>query len=446
MNGPLGRAALPDPTAAGEAVRRWAAPLLAAGLVIALGGCGGPEPGRTGGAESPAPSVAAEPPSTKVAESPPPKLPPEAVGLLGRLEALRAAHREEEGLELARAYLEGHPDTPRLHYAMGVLLGSKEDHRAAIEQFEAELAADPGHFESHRGLAAAWMRLGDPARALPPLETCLAMRPDHVETRFQLGRMLSALGRLDEAEPHLRAAAESRDDADAWAELGLLHRRRGDLESSAGAFRRALERDPRHSPSLLNLGQILVRTGRAEEGEPLLERHRQVSLLEDRLDHYERSSRLGGATAANFTALADAQLRLGKSDEALASYRRALELDPENALAALGLASLLLERGAVEEATRWSVVALMEAPDNHRTHYVLGMVRLAKGQVDDAERAFEASRQRTEWDAEAYLRVAEAYLRAGALDRAARALDGAAAAAPADPRITALRERLAAAR
>lgn len=423
-------------------IRRRGAVLAVAGSVLALAAAGCRDrPAEPAAGEAAAP--AASPVPAPIAESPPPQLSPEAAALFGRLEALRRIHREEEGLELARAYLAEHPGTPRLHYAIGVLHGSKEDHRAAIAEFERELAADPGHFESYRGMAAAWMRLGRPAEALAHLETCLAMRPGHVESRFQVGRVLSVLARFDEAEPHLQAAAIASGDADGWAELGLLHRRRGDLEAAIADFRRALERDPGHSPSLLNLGQLLVRTGADEEGAALLERHRQISLLEDRLDHLERSSRLTGATAANFAALADAQLRLGRNEQAIASYRRALELDPEHALAALGLASLLLESGQVEEATRWSVVALMKAPDSLRTHYVLGMVRLAKGQYEEADRAFEASKERGEWDTEAHLRVAEAYLDAGELDRAVRELDRAAAKAPGDRRIPGLRDRLA---
>jgi tetratricopeptide (TPR) repeat protein len=250
------------------------------------------------------------------------------------------------------------------------------------------------------------------------------------------------LGGGDAADPPLAGGASALDDAAGGAALGLLHRRRGDLVVAVGAFRRALERDGDHSASLLNLGQLLVRTGAAEEGAELLERHRRLSLLEDRLDHLERSSRLAGATAGNFAALAEAQLRLGKKEEAIASYRRALELDPEHALAALGLASLLLERRQVDEATRWSVVALMAAPESFRTHYVLGMVRLAKGQYDDADRAFTASRERGDWDADAHLRVAEAYLAAGEHERAARELDRAAVTAPSDPRIATLRARL----
>ncbi len=379
----------------------------------------------------------------RVAESPAPILSPEVAALLEHLEQLRRARREDDGLALARVYLAEHPGTPRLHYALGILHGSKDDHRAAIAELERELAADPGHFESHRAMAAARMRLGEPEAALPHLETCLAMRPDHLDTRFQIGRMLSAVGRWDEAEPHLAAAARARDDGDAWSELGLLERRRGDLETAIGHFRRALDRSPEHSVALLNLGQLLVRAGSVEAGTQMLERHRLRARLEDRLDHLQRSSRLAGATAANFAALGDVQLRLGDRTGAEGAYRRALELDPRFAPAALGLASVLLERGELDEATRWAVVALMAAPDSFRTHYVLGMVRLLKGQFEAADRAFEASRERGAWDLEAWLRVAETYRRAGDLGRAERALEQAAAELGEAPMIEELRGRLA---
>lgn len=370
--------------------------------------------------------------SSAVEESPPPQLAPETSSLLTRLEQLRKEHREDEGLELARRHLAAHPGTPRLHYAMGVLLGSRADHRGAIREFELELASDPGHFESHRGLALAATLVGEFDRSIRHLEICAGMRPQDPEIAFQLGRNLSARRRYDEAEPRLTAAARLRDDADSWAELGLLHRRRGEDTKAAAAFRRALGRDPNHVATLLNLGQLMVREGDRQTGEALLARHRERAQLADLLDHLERSSRLGEATAANFTALADAQIRSGKVEEAAASYRRALALDPNSPIAALGLAALLLETGELAEASRWSVVAVLAAPTDQRAHFVLGMVRLARGQVDAAERAFQDSRRLRAWGVEAFLRTAEAYERAGHQDRADRAYRQADRLAPGD--------------
>jgi len=360
--------------------------------------------------------------SAAVRESPPPRLTTEESALLARLEQLRREHRELEALDLARRHLAARPGTPRLHYAIGVLLGSLEDHRAAIREFEIELAADPGQFESHRGIGVAATLVGEQELAVAHLRICAAMRPDDVDVSFQLGRNLSSLGRFAEAEPWLASAAERRGAADAWAELGLLHRRAGRQEAAAAAFRRALGSDPGHAPSLLNLGQIMVRSSERELGNELLARHRERARIADLVDHFERSSRLAGATAANFAALADAQLNSGDREAALTAYRRALELDGDFPPAAMGLAALLLESGEVAQASRWAVVALLAAPSEQRAHYLLGRVRLAKGQIEDAERSFADSRRRGAWNREAWLQVALAYERAGASGRADSAL------------------------
>ncbi len=402
---------------------------LAAAVALATGACPGPSPTPATGPKS-------------IAESPPAVLAPPARALLERLEALRKADRQEEGLDIARGYLAENPGTPRLHYAMGVLYGSKDDHRSAIAEFERELATDPGHFESHFGMAAAWTRLGNAAASIPYLETCLSMRPTHPGARFQLGRALSSAGRLADAEPHLVAVAAARDDAEGWSELGLLQRRKGDSASAIASFRRALDRNPHYPPALMNLGQLLVQSGDTVAGTALLERHRERSRLEDRLDHLQRSSRLAGATAANFAALADLQIQLGTGDEALESYRRSLALDPAFAPAALGLAALHLDRGELEEATRWAVTGLLAAPGDLRAHFLLGMIRLAKGQFEEAERAFEASRQRGAWGAEAYLRVAEALVKTGDRERARWYLDRVGSSPAHSQRVGELRARL----
>lgn len=406
---------------------------LAAAVALVTGACQAPH-------STPAPG------GKPIAESPPPFVTPPAKALLERLETLRRADRQEEGLAIARGYLAQHPGTPRLHYAMGVLYGSKDDHHAAIAEFERELAADPGHFESHFGMAAAGLRLGNAAAAIPHLETCLEMRPTHLGARFQLGRALSSLGRLSDAEPHLVAVAAARDDAEGWSELGLLQRRKGDSASAIESFRRALDRSPHFPPALVNLGQLLVQSGDTAAGAALLERHRERSRLEDRLDHLHRSSRLAGATAANFAALADLQVQLGKGEEALESYRRAVALDPDFAPAALGLAALHLDRGELEEATRWAVTGLLAAPEDLRAHFLLGMIRITKGQIEEAERAFEASRQRGEWGAEAYLRVAEALVKNGDRERARWYLDRVGSSPAHSQRVGELRARLDASR
>lgn len=86
---------------------------------------------------------------------------------------------------------------------------------------------------------------GRPADAVPKLEQVLAVRPDDVDARLNLGLALLALGRLDEAEAALldvtrRAPAY----VDAWVGLARVHQRRGDLPAARRAASEAVRLAP----------------------------------------------------------------------------------------------------------------------------------------------------------------------------------------------------------
>lgn len=312
---------------------------------------------------------------------------PESNAMLARLEALRAAGRSREALTIAADYLARHPSAPRVNYGLGVLHGTLDDHQAAMASFRAELALDADHFGSHEGIAAAAMRIGDFETALRHLERSLALQPEDDEVGFQLGRMLSALARFDEAEPYLARAAAARDDAASWAEYGLLSRRLGKTDEAISAFKRALARDLADRVALLNLGQLIARRGRPGDlalGQALLERHRAAVASFDRLDQAERSSRVAGATPANFLGLARIHTERGDLERAAAAYRRALAMAPELHVASAGLADVLLRQGDAAAATPLAVAVLMARPNDTDAAVLLARVRIAKGLFEEA--------------------------------------------------------------
>lgn len=86
---------------------------------------------------------------------------------------------------------------------------------------------------------------GRPAEAVPKLEQVLAVRPDHVDARLNLGLALLALGRLDEAETAFLAVTRHTPAyVDAWVGLARVGQRRGDLP----AARRAADEATRLAP------------------------------------------------------------------------------------------------------------------------------------------------------------------------------------------------------
>ena len=90
------------------------------------------------------------------------------------------------------------------------------------------------------------------------------------ETAYREGRFPDAVALFEEY-----VANQSENP---WGHymLGLSARMAGDVETSVSAFERALELDPRHIKSHLNLSRVLIRAGRLEEAEVQIERALEI--------------------------------------------------------------------------------------------------------------------------------------------------------------------------
>lgn len=86
---------------------------------------------------------------------------------------------------------------------------------------------------------------GRPAEAVPKLEQVLAVRPDDVDARLNLGLALLALGRLDEAEVALvEVTRRAPTYVDAWVGLARVRQRRDDLPAARHAASEAARLAP----------------------------------------------------------------------------------------------------------------------------------------------------------------------------------------------------------
>lgn len=384
--------------------------ILQIALLAMLAGCSEPEPS------------AVQRGSARQAEPSPPAVVDEAgAAMLREVADLHRRGRLREGLARVEAELARDPERPRLYYNLGVFRGSLGDHEGAAEAFSAELDRYPDHLASHRALASAYSRLSRLEESLPHFEACLEAAPEDAACAFQLGRNLSSLGLFEDAEPYLEQAAGVLRDADSYAELGMLRRRRGKLENAAAAFAKALTADPKHLTTLINYGQTLLALGRAEDGEALLEQHRKLAALGDRLEALERSMDAGGASAAALLDLGGLHLERDDETAAVAAYEQALELDARNPIAALELASLYLEDGRLVEAERCIDLALAADPRNPAPLFYRGLLQLKAGDGEAAERSFAGSLERGGWPPSAYLDLGSAYRRLGDPENAATA-------------------------
>ncbi|MEO8549508.1 MAG: dynamin family protein, partial [Kofleriaceae bacterium] len=239
---------------------------------------------------------------------------------------------------------------------------AKGDLTAAIESLEDLLAAKPDHGQALIVLGEARLAQRDPQHAQAAFERALALRGGDPAALVGLGSALVSLGKYELASPSLtRAVNDAGGDrgilADAYRELGIAWRRRGDLDKGIRELRKAVVEDSEDPDARAALGEALVADGgpydeaarhleRASGFEPppalaLYGLGRLALVEESPARASEYLARARGANEADPTPLG-AQLRLeilvAQGDAALAErdamrahgfFLEALQLDPK---------------------------------------------------------------------------------------------------------------------
>jgi tetratricopeptide (TPR) repeat protein len=280
------------------------------------------------------------------------------------------------------------------HYGKGMALSGLRDYAAAVEALERAVSLDASHAPAWRQLLVLYLRVGRADAALEAYRKARQLGPVASEDRAALARDLriaglraQARGILEELSPETRTAADH-------LYLGLLALDEAEYETAAQHFREAtrlpdrsppqadylyaqaleglgqndlallhyrreLERQPRNRFARFRLGNLLLRSGQADEGRVLLrgyeedrQRERDVALL-------------SGALATG--ALSPAEER-------------------EKAVA---LVNALIEDGEVERAARILQLALSRFSDDPDVRTAQASWLLASGEPQKARESLE---------------------------------------------------------
>jgi Flp pilus assembly protein TadD len=144
--------------------------------------------------------------------------------------------------------------------------------RDARELFRHAIAVTRDNAVAEQGLGNALIEAGDPAAAIPHLETAYRLHPDLPDLEANLGSALGSTGRYEEAIVHLRSAVKRKGDAGDHHNLAAALAGAGRLDEAIGEYRRALALDPDRRRTLAGLASVLAATGRGEEAMSLLRR------------------------------------------------------------------------------------------------------------------------------------------------------------------------------
>ncbi len=213
---------------------------------------------------------------------------------------------------------------------------------------------------------------------------------------------LQAVGRLEDAETHLRAAAQwTPDSAQIEFNLGHVMLARGQLSQAVTYLHRAIEIDPQFAEAHLNLGNALLQQGHRDQAQAAFET--AIGLKPDYAEayynlgnvHYSRAEfsaaiaqfqkalEFDPRLASAHNNLGNAFYRRGKYDDAETHYRKALRLDPKLANAHCNLGNICFRRGDYAAALEHYQDALLIEPDYSDARHNL---RLARAKIERSGR------------------------------------------------------------
>jgi tetratricopeptide (TPR) repeat protein len=265
----------------------------------------------------------------------------------------------------------GDPNVRKQKYLeSGERYSAQGKYREAAIQYLNALKVDKDFAEAHYALAQAYEHLGQLSPAYRELVRTVDLAPTNYKARIDLGDLLVAAGKLDDAQVQANVVmAVQPDNADVHALLSAIATRRGQKDQALTEMQRAIELDPRRAAF-----------------------HEDLALLQ----------------SADTTKAADVEEEL----------KKAVALDPKSVKAKLILAAFYARNNRLADAEKvgWSAVAT--DPKNLPARANVAEVILKEGDQARAEEVLRQAQKDFPNDPEGVRILADYYVNTGQLDKA----------------------------
>ncbi len=245
--------------------------------------------------------------------------------LVALFNAALPGHRTQEARRALAALTGMTPGDPQLHVLAGKLAESQGDLRQAVAELAAAVEGAPSWSNLFR-LADLEIKTGRIPSARRHLEELLARSPDNVWGLDKLGNLELLEGDPGRAEKiylGLIQRQPKQPQRSYYTNLGLARSLLGRPEAAVEAYRHALEISPGHVAVLLNLADAELALGRGEEAR---------SHYTQALDHLAATERAAALSAAERMTQAQCLVHLGRIREAVELTQNTLRAggdDPE---------------------------------------------------------------------------------------------------------------------
>lgn len=273
----------------------------------------------------------------------------------------------------------------------------------AEQSFRKALALDPAADDASIGLAAVLYETGRSEAGAKLVEAVLANDPEHPNAWRLKSSLLARERKLNEAADALgRALARQPDEMDTLRQMITLEQATHRWSSAYEHARHLVSLAQSQTSDKVTLAQILIRGGKLEAAERLIEEARRempddlATLLAlaavqgqrgdnaGALEIATRASTLHPTSGAAWSSRGYSLFKLGRLDEAVPALETAVRLEPDEANGWINLGNALLHQRQIKRAVEALERAYSLSPDSTDGTLYLAQAYAASGQNDKA--------------------------------------------------------------
>ncbi|MCL5884420.1 MAG: tetratricopeptide repeat protein [Deltaproteobacteria bacterium] len=149
----------------------------------------------------------------------------------------------------------------------GALLTRSRKYEEAIQYLNETLRIRPDFAEAYYNLGFALAKTGQFHKAIPQYQAALTLAPYDARVHNQLGLSLAAMGAMEDASQHFYESIKLKPTEDAYNNLGVLLAKTGRQQEGIPFFEAALRLNPADVEAHYNLGYAFLQLGRIDEAE-----------------------------------------------------------------------------------------------------------------------------------------------------------------------------------
>jgi tetratricopeptide (TPR) repeat protein len=312
-------------------------------------------------------------------------------------------------------------------YDQGLRDFDKQKYPEAIVSFTRALQFDPRFAEAHYQLAQCHQRQSNWAGAIRELQRTVELQPDNAAAQIDLGRIILAGGKNQDARDRAMAVLHSEpNNLDAELLLSNADALMGHLKDARAEAQDAVAIAPDQIRSYINLAIIEQKAGAEEEAELVLSKAQSI-------DPRSATPRM---------ALGQLYQRHSRFADAKAEFEAAIALAPADPQPRTALAAIDLQLGDSSSAEKVFADAKQQVPDNPAIYRLLGDYYMLQANFTAALSEFGALSSRYQAD----LPVRKTYIQLLILnhraDEATQLNDAILATNPRDPESLVLRGQI----